>query len=264
MIRSLSNGLEVLIFLNRKDSASASELAKELNIPRASVYRILSTLEKKGFVFKHPDDGRYYMTPKVHALSDGYKDDDQLTRISRPFLLHVTESLRWPVALAVISGVDLVLRDNTDNISPLAIETFSRGYPVQILGTASGPCILAYLSSTEQRDILNVLDASDRLKDQTEKNIEQILQKLKTVKRQGYSLHRRKRNKNYVGYTRVSDLTSLSIPIIKMDKKVIGALTIRYATSAVSNETALEEFKPVMMEAVSGIASQIDQSKDNV
>ena len=95
-------------------------------------------LEEKGFIYKDPDNHRYYMTPKVKALSDGYSDDDQLANLSRPHLLNVTEILRWPVALAVISGVDLILRDNTDNVSPLAIEHFSNGYPVPILGCASG------------------------------------------------------------------------------------------------------------------------------
>ena len=41
MIRSLSNGLEILMFLNKQDSASAGELSKKLGIPRATVYRIL-------------------------------------------------------------------------------------------------------------------------------------------------------------------------------------------------------------------------------
>ena len=96
-------------------------------------------------------------------MSEGYSEDDQLTTISRPHLLNVTKVLRWPVALAVKSGVELILRDNTDKASPLAIEHFSSGYNVPILGNASGPCILAYLSLIEQRDVLNVLHDTGRL-----------------------------------------------------------------------------------------------------
>ena len=253
MIRSLSNGIEILIFLNRQDSATAGELSKTLDIPRATVYRILNTLEKKGFIYKHPDDHRYYMTPRVRALSAGYTDDDQLATISRPHLLNVTEALRWPVALAVISGLDLILRDNTDKVSPLAIEQFSNGYPVPILGCASGPCILAHLSLTEQYDILKVLDDTGLLREQTNESVEEIMRSLKAIKKQGYSMHRRKRNKSYVGYMRISDLTSLSVPIIKKNKHIIGAMTIRYATTAVSKEKAINSFMPVMDEAVSYI-----------
>ncbi len=257
MIRSLSNGLEILIFLNKRDSASAGELSKKLDIPRATVYRILSTLDEKGFVYKHPDDHRYHMTPKVKALSDGYSDDDQLANLSRPYLLNVTEILRWPVALAVISGVELILRENTDKVSPLAIEHFSSGYPVPILGCASGPCILAHLSLTEQHDILNVLHDTGRLQEQTNQPVEEIIRSLKIIKKQGYSMHRRQRNKSYVGYMRISDLTSLSVPIIKKNKHIIGAMTIRYATSALPKEKALNNFIPVMVKAVSNIIERV-------
>ena len=257
MIRSLSNGLKILIFLNRRDSASAGELSKTLGIPRGTVYRILSTLDNKGFIYKHPDNHRYYITSKVKALSDGYSDDDRLATISRPYLLNVTEILRWPVALAVISGVELVLRDNTDNVSSLAIEQFSGGYPVPILGCASGPCILAHLSLAEQYDILNVLHDTGRLREQTNESMEKIIRSLKIIRQQGYSMHRRQRNKSYVGHMRISDLTSLSVPIIKKNKQIIGAMTIRYATSALSKEMALHDFMPVMVKATSGIIERV-------
>ena len=248
MIRSLSNGLKILIFLNRRDSASAGELSKTLGIPRGTVYRILSTLDNKGFIYKHPDDG--------------YSDDDRLATISRPYLLNVTEILRWPVALAVISGVELVLRDNTDNVSSLAIEQFSGGYPVPILGCASGPCILAHLSLAEQYDILNVLHDTGRLREQTNESMEKIIRSLKIIRQQGYSMHRRQRNKSYVGHMRISDLTSLSVPIIKKNKHIIGAMTIRYATSALSKEMALHDFMPVMVKATSGIIERVmDEQK---
>jgi DNA-binding IclR family transcriptional regulator len=56
---------------------------------------------------------------------------------------------------------------------------------------------------------------------------------------------------------RISDLTSLSVPIIKKNKHIIGAMTIRYATSAVSKEKALNNFMPVMVEAVSDIIERL-------
>jgi IclR family mhp operon transcriptional activator len=258
MIRSLSNGLEILIFLNKRNSSSAGELSKKLGIPRATVYRILGTLEEKGFVYKHPDDHRYHIKPKVKALSEGYSEDDQLTTIARPHLLHVTKILRWPIALAVKSGVELILRDNTDKASPLAIEHFSSGYNVPILGNASGPCILANLSLIEQRDILNVLRDTGRLVDLTKQSVEEIIKSLKIIKKQGYSIHKRERNKSYVGYMRISNLTSLSIPIIKKNNNIVGAMTIRYATSALTKEKALKDFIPVMRKAASKIVEQIE------
>ena len=100
MIRSLSRGLEILTLLNRRDSASAGEFAKELNILRATVYRILETLCEKGLVHQHESDQRFRITPKVRTLSDGFTDEDHIAYISRRYLKRVTKKLNWPVALA--------------------------------------------------------------------------------------------------------------------------------------------------------------------
>jgi len=57
---------------------------------------------------------------------------------------------------------------------------------------------------------------------------------------------------------RISNLTSLSIPIIKKNNNIVGAMTIRYATSALTKEKALNDFIPVMAEAVSKIVEQME------
>ena len=57
---------------------------------------------------------------------------------------------------------------------------------------------------------------------------------------------------------RISNLTSLSIPIIKKNNNIVGAMTIRYATSALTKEKALKNFIPVMGEAVSKIVEQME------
>jgi DNA-binding IclR family transcriptional regulator len=95
------------------------------------------------------------------------------------------------------------------------------------------------------------------LQEQTNQSVEEIIRSLKIIKKQGYSMHRRQRNKSYVGYMRISDLTSLSVPIIKKNKHIIGAMTIRYATSAIPKEQALNNFMPVMVKAVSDIIEQV-------
>lgn len=71
-------------------------------------------------------------------------------------------------------------------------------------------------------------------------------------------MHKRERNKSYVGYMRISNLTSLSIPIIKKNNNILGAMTIRYATSALTKEKALNDFIPVMAEAVSKVVEQME------
>ena len=86
---------------------------------------------------------------------------------------------------------------------------------------------------------------------------EEILKMLEIIKEQGYSMHSRQRNKSYVGYTWTSDLTSLSVPIVRKNKHIVGAITIRYATPAVKKDKALRDFLPVMVKTASEIIEKI-------
>lgn len=249
MIRSLSRGLDVLILLNRRDSVSASEFAKELKIPRATVYRILETLSDKGLIYQHKVDQRFRITRKVRVLSDGFTDEDHIAHISRPFLKKVTKKLSWPVALATISGVDLIVRENTDKLSPLAIENFSSGYRMPILHTASGICILAHMRERRQKIILDTLAEMNREHDQISHQRNILKRKFQEVKRRGFSVHHRHR--------RHSDLTAISVPILPVDDEVRGAVTIRYARTAMKLPVAIQRFMPVIVEAADGIAHRL-------
>lgn len=249
MIRSLSRGLDVLTLLNRRDSVSASEFANELKIPRATVYRILETLIDKGLVYQHQTDQRFRITRKVHVLSDGFTDEDHIAHISRPFLKKITKKLDWPVALATISGIDLIVRENTDILSPLAIENFSSGYRMPILHTASGICILAHTSTSRRRVILDTLAEMNRKSDRTVHQRKTLERKFREVRRRGFSIHHRHR--------RYSDLTAISVPIMPASNEVRGAVTIRYARTAMKMSVALQKFVPVITDAADGIAKRL-------
>lgn len=255
MIRSLSRGLEILILLNRRDSVSAGELARELGIPRATVYRILETLCEKDLVRQHDSDKRFRITPRVRTLSAGFTDEDHMAHISRLHLKRVTAKLNWPVALATIAGVELIIRENTDQISPLAIEKFTSGYRMPILHTASGMCILAHMKPRRRKIILDTLEELNRKEDQLAKQRESLDRRMRTIRRRGYEIHHRAR--------RHSDLTALAVPILLKRDQVRGAVTIRYARPAVSRETAVDTFVPVLNKAASGIARRISLHLEN-
>ena len=45
-----------------------------------------------------------------------------------------TKKFHWPATLATLSGLSIVVRENTDLESPFAVEQFTIGYTMPILG----------------------------------------------------------------------------------------------------------------------------------
>jgi IclR family mhp operon transcriptional activator len=81
MVRSLSRGLDIIYFLNQHHSASPTELATELKVPRATVHRILQTLKEKGYVYQHGSDRKFRLTYRVLSLSQGFSDEDYMANL---------------------------------------------------------------------------------------------------------------------------------------------------------------------------------------
>lgn len=250
MVRSLSRGLKILTLLNRRDSASVGELAKDLEIPRATVYRIIATLREENFVYQHHADHRFRAMSKVRELSDGFTVEDHMVNIAQPFLSQITQKLVWPVSLGTLSGVDMVVRENTDDQSPLATERFTIGYRMPILTTASGLCVLAHLKPARRAVLLETLARADPHSVLTKSEAVELESALREIKKRGFSVYHRHRAH--------SDAISISVPVLQKMDKIRGALTIRFAKRAVKLPVAIATFVPVLRTAAEGIAERID------
>lgn len=91
IVPALQRGLEVLgQFSRHTPELSGAELSRQLDLPRASVFRILHTLEKAGFVERVGDSNSYKLSIGVLRLGFEYLASMELTEHGRP----VIEALR--------------------------------------------------------------------------------------------------------------------------------------------------------------------------
>ena len=252
-IRALIRGLEALRVLNTRDGATVSEVAAEVDLPRTTTYRILETLCTAGYAYRAESDDRYRLTILVRGLSDGYDDEVWVTQIAKPYIYELCRDIVWPVSIATLSGNTMLVRQTTDHQSPLAVEKRGPGFRVPILGSASGLAYLAFCP-TEQRDtLLDILAKSKRDTDKPARNRKRVYERLLETRKQGYSVFRRKR--------RVSDELSFSVPIFAEDR-LLAALSIRFASTAVPEADAMQRFVPKLRKVAKRIGE--DFVKQNV
>jgi ribose transport system substrate-binding protein len=101
----LSRALDVLEYLQtQKASASLEELYRETRFSKTTIYRILRTLEHRGYL-AHQDDGRYRLVSRPSKLRFGFAGQSE----KLPFSQAVSASLQ---EAAITAGVDLVILDN--------------------------------------------------------------------------------------------------------------------------------------------------------
>lgn len=90
-VPALARGLQLLMQFNRNErELSGAELSRRLDLPRASVFRMLFTLEQGGFLERAPDGVNYRLGLSVLRLGFELLASMELTEVGRP----VIEELR--------------------------------------------------------------------------------------------------------------------------------------------------------------------------
>ena len=251
-IRALNRGLEVLTELNRLERAAINTLANSVGLPRTTTYRILETLRLAGYVERDSHDDCYRPTIMVRALSEGFDDEAMVAHIAKPYLASLCASIVWPIAIATPSGAAMMIRETTDQQSPLALEQYGAGIRVPMLTSAAGRAYLAFCTASQREALLELLGRSSLPEDRLVRSRGEVERILSETRTQGYGMAQRAR--------RVSEETSLAIPV-RVNDVVLATISVRYAATAVPLRTALEQFLPKMREVVSKIEADFTVEK---
>jgi ribose transport system substrate-binding protein len=101
----LSKALDILEFLQTtQPGVSLEELYQQTKFSKTTVYRIVKTLERRGYI-AHQEDGRYRLLSRPSKLRFGFGGQPEELAFSRA----VTASLK---KAATASGVELLVLDN--------------------------------------------------------------------------------------------------------------------------------------------------------
>ncbi|HLS51759.1 MAG TPA: IclR family transcriptional regulator [Burkholderiaceae bacterium] len=109
VVPGLERGLRILSEFSRNESRlSAPELARRLDIPRSTVFRLLSTLELLGFVEREEGGRDYSLGLAVLRLGFECLASKELTELGRPVLDRLRDQVQLPCNLVVRDGRSVV------------------------------------------------------------------------------------------------------------------------------------------------------------
>lgn len=245
-IRALLRGLECLMVLNTRDGVTVTEIARAARLPRTTAHRILETLCDGGYIVRDGADERYRATILVRALSDGFGDESWVREIAKPELDALGRRVLYPVAVCTASGLSLVVRENTDRHSPLALERLPPGTRLGLIQTAPGRLHLALMSQAQRRAMLDVLARTGGRPDPALRNRLEFEALLDRIRQQGWSLHHAPPNRE----------ASIAVPVYAADGPV-AYVTMRYIASAVTPKEAVATYVPQLDDVARRIAAAL-------
>ncbi|MCB0336514.1 MAG: IclR family transcriptional regulator [Bdellovibrionales bacterium] len=103
MIQSVSHSIDVLEELAKAGGeVGVTELSKRLKLHKNNVFRLLATLELRGYVEQNPETEDYRLGVKALQLGQSYLIQSDLVTRALPILRSLAESIGETVSLAVL------------------------------------------------------------------------------------------------------------------------------------------------------------------
>ena len=138
----------------------ATTLARELDVPRSSMYQLLAVLRDEGFVVHYPEDRTYGLSDLVAQLGSAATAAERIGRLARPLLERLVASAPVPVVahLAVLGGAEVVYAGRVQGFrAPTTVSEVGVRLPAHL--TATGRAMLAALPRPQLRALYPSRDA---------------------------------------------------------------------------------------------------------
>jgi DNA-binding IclR family transcriptional regulator len=102
IVPALDRGLRLLgEFGNGSRTLGAPELARRLDLPRSTVFRMLNTLESLGFIERTDNGNDYRLGLAVLRLGFEYLSSLELTELGQPVIGRLCDAINYPCNLVV-------------------------------------------------------------------------------------------------------------------------------------------------------------------
>jgi DNA-binding IclR family transcriptional regulator len=155
-VASVSNAMRLIEALGQVDASGITELARELELSKPAVDRLLSTLVTAGYVEHVAESRKYRLTMKLVAVANSIKDRTGLIDLARPKLLELAELFHETVNLGTLYRGSIIYADSIPSRQMFRIQPMP-GSEHPAYCTAMGKVVLANSSADQLEQYLRDL-----------------------------------------------------------------------------------------------------------
>lgn len=186
-VPAVERALDILEYLiARNEATSIRKLSDSLELPRVSVFRIIKSLEAKGYVLNQGGRGRYILGAKIVSMGSRISTDANLSQVANPFMFELARESGQTVQLGVLFEYQVMYIDQIRTSEALTLVVPSRT-PFAVNTSAGGKVLVAALEDSRLQEFLeNTILESNTPRAIVDK--EQFRLELMRVRNQGYAI----------------------------------------------------------------------------
>ncbi|WP_316847950.1 IclR family transcriptional regulator [Pedobacter psychrodurus] len=232
---ALDKGLDILEYLSAQSiPLSQTEIAIGIEKTPNEIYRMLMSLESRGYILRDEVSGKYRLSLKLFYLSHRHSPIDELRKAAQFPLEELANSIRQSCHLSILYMNQVMVIIHAKSPGPIAL-SIEEGNLFPLPLTASGKVLLAYMPEAERS---TTLKNNAIFKKYAKPQQEDFLNSLTDIQQTG---------SYFKNSDSVSGVTDLSVPIgIASNNGIIACLTISMLNAinvdqTIANDVILEE-----------------------
>ncbi len=244
LVRAVDHALQLLSCYSEREEMGVTELSKKLGLHKNNVFRILATLEFRGYIEQNKKTEGYRLGPKIFELGLIFKYQMGLIKHARPIMEEIVKRHNETTYLGVLRNIYAIYIDNVE--TSYTVRVVSRvGSQIPAYASAIGKVQLAYLPSDDLERLLR----DRRLRPLTSNTITDkdfLTEELRRVAQEGYALD----NEEFE-----EDVRCVAAPIRDYTRWVVAGLSISGPAFRLTDDVI-----PSLIETVKWGALQISKS----
>ena len=185
-VQSLQRTFDILeVVGNSVAPVSLKYITDETGLPKSTVYRLLSNLEKRDYV-RCDSNGTYRLGIQLLMMSQRAEQNFDIKNLARKYLLQLNEFTKETVHLGILATNRVLYVDTVE--SPHALRLVAKlGTTNSVHCTALGKALLVKHDEEQIKEILTS-DGMERRTEYTLCTVEDYLAEIDKIRRLGYAL----------------------------------------------------------------------------
>lgn len=202
----------------------------------STTLRLLSTLEKRNYIFKDSENLRYYLGFRLAQISNVSFENLDFCRVARPFLQQLNTLFNESVGISMVRRGSRVCVERIEGTRPLR-SVLQIGMPQPLTRGASGRMLLAY-------------QPEEFIRQQLQEDPFVTLSDLQQVKEKGYAVSFGEREPGIV---------SVAAPILDAQHKLLATIFLS-APAARVDDNLVERFVQAVTDSAYKVSCQLGYS----
>ena len=222
---------------------SVTEAANILDIHKSSASRMLSTMQKQGFVAIN-SNRKYEIGQMIFVMANTSTERMNIKKTAEPFLKKLNQETDETIHLSVLDGVNITYIDKLDSSKLIRMHsTVGASNPAYCTGV--GKVLLAYLNTNEMNKAVNSIQY-DKFTEATITDSRKMKKELQEIRKRGLAFDFGEHDEH---------INCIAAPVFNHEDKAIASVSIS-APALYTSKEALLEYKTLLLQTVKAISEK--------